>query len=292
MASEPTPPLSVRGDLCFADTSKTPHVIESPDDDADLMVVYAWLRSHDLRRLFTRAVISTIDYVLDGARTGRFDIQAPEVDSDERRTVGTKLQYHVLEALDLVKEPPLDTRIAGIPVEIKATIHRTWMIPREGQCQITMLFQIDPARSLHRALLMRTHRAWLAKGNQDKKRSIRMAAPRQFALPLLDWTPFPRSPLTRLTPEQRAEVFAPRVGQAKRLTALFGYLPEVVIPRSAIETVCARNRDPMRRARQAKELVLEQHGLYLLCGRWTRDREEAARRGFDISDDAWVAVRP
>src|SRR5690606_35632894 len=106
VASEPTPPLSVRGDLCFADTSTTPHVIESPDDDADLMVVYAWLRSHDLRRLFTRAVISTIDYVLDGARTGRFDIQAPEVDSDERRTVGTKLQYHVLEALDLVKEPP------------------------------------------------------------------------------------------------------------------------------------------------------------------------------------------
>lgn len=87
-------------------------------------------------------------------------------------------------------------------------------------------------------------------------------------------------------------VFAPRVGQAKRLTALFGHLPEVVIPRASILTVCANRADPMRRARQIKDDVLTSHGLWLLCGTWLEDRREAERPGYDLSGGAWAAVRP
>ena len=285
------------GDLCVPDQrpghDPIGHALIDPRHDVDLQRVYAWLQPSPVEQAFTRAIDDAVKYVLDGSRTGRFDLMSDEVDSDERASVGTKLQYRVIAELGLVKEPPLDTTIVGVPVELKATVRSNWMIPTEGQCEICVLIQVDATRSLHRVFLMRTHRAWLREGaNKDGKRGIASAALRDYALPVLDWTPLPPEPLKLLSSRQLDVVFAPRVGQTERLTALFGFLPDVVIPRSSIETVCAGNRDPLRRARQAKPLVQERHGLQLLCGRWREDLELAAARGFDISGDAWVALSP
>ncbi|MCL1870569.1 MAG: hypothetical protein FWF90_09195 [Promicromonosporaceae bacterium] len=293
----PKPTLPAPGDICTPDPrpgrTREPHVLLAPEDDDELQQVYAWLAPSPVERAFTRAVDDAIKYVLDGSRTGRFDLMSPDVDSDERASVGTKLQYRILNELNLVKEPPLDTTILGIPVELKATVRSNWMIPTEGQCEICLLVQVDASAPRHRAFLMRTHRAWLRDGaNKDGKRGITSAALAPYALPVLDWTPLPPEPLKRLTRPQLDVVFAPRVGQTERLTALFGFLPDVVVPRSSIETVCAGNRDPLRRARQAKPLVAARHGLTLLCGTWREDLELAASRGFDISGDAWVALTP
>lgn len=240
----------------------------------------------------TGAVNDAIEYVLDGARTWRFDLNSPDVDSDERASVGTKLQYRVLDALGLKKEPPLDTKILGIPVELKGTVRTAWMIPREGQCEICLLIQVDSKRERHRAILMRTHRRWLNESeNPDNKRTIIAAARDAYALPVLPWTPLPPNPLKLLTPEQVAAVFNRRNGIRRRLTALFSFLPEVVIPRIVIETVGASAKDAARRARQAKPDVLSEHGLVVLVGTWTAQRELADRHGFDISGNAWVALR-
>ncbi|WP_433315670.1 hypothetical protein [Micromonospora chersina] len=76
--------------------------------------------------------------MLDGARTYRFDLRDERVDSDERRAIGTKLQYHVLENLGSPKLRHPDTGIAGIGVEIKGTIASHWTIPKEGQCGVTL----------------------------------------------------------------------------------------------------------------------------------------------------------
>ncbi|MCF8611523.1 hypothetical protein L5G28_15350 [Gordonia sp. HY285] len=262
-----------------------------PDDDAELQHVAEWLRQNSVVERLCAAADDAIRYVLDGARTWRFSLSAGEVDSDERSSVGTKLQYHVIEQLGLSKEPPLDTTIVGLPVEIKGTVRDTWMIPREGQCEITLMIQIDDKEQRMRALLMRTHRAWLTggRGNRDLKRSPRRAAVREYAMEIAPWTGLPSEPLRLLKREQLEVVFGPK-GQVKRLTALFGYLPGVIIPRSSIETVCAKNQDPMRRARQAKEHVLEEHGLIVLVGTWTEERRLAARLGYDLGDSAWVAV--
>lgn len=257
------------------------------------MQVLTWLRSTPIEQLMTGAVIEAIEYVLDGARTFRFDLSSPEVDSDERRTVGVKLQYRILEAFGLPKERPLDTTIVGIPVELKATIGGNWAIPREGQCEICLLTQVDSKNDRFRVYLMRTHRRWLNEGkNQDSKRTIRADARDTFAIPLLAWTPLPRNPLKDLTPEQLAVVFKARVGIKRRVTALFGFLPEVVVPRVAIETVAAMAKDPLRRARQAKPDVFFNHELVVLMGTWTPQRELAAKHGFDLAGDAWVAMRP
>lgn len=261
--------------------------------DADLQTVYAWLSSQPLKRLLTSAVNDAVEYVLDGARTWRFDLDSPDVDSDERASVGTKLQYRVLAAFGLIKEPPLDTKILGIPVELKGTVRTNWMIPRESQCEICLLIQVDAKHNRHRAFLMRTHRLWLNDGgNQDQKRTVMADAIRAYALPVLPWTPLPPNPLKTLTAEQVAVVFNLKNGIKRRLTALFGFLPEVVIPRIAIETVGANAKDAARRARQAKPDIYFEQGLVVLMGTWTPQREVAAKHGFDISGDAWVAIRP
>lgn len=247
-----------------------------------------------LEPLLTGAVFDAVEYVLDGTRTWRFDLDSPDVDSDERRTVGTKLQYRVLASLKLKKEKPLDTKILGVAVELKGTIGTTWMIPREGQCEICMLIQVDTTNDRHRSFLMRTHRLWLhgGSGNQDSKCGIQAGALTAYSLPLLDWTPLPVNPLKLLTAAQREVVFHPRDGQAQRVTALFGFLPEVVFPRSSLPTVCANRADPMRRIREIKARVLQEHGLRFLCGTWPEERAEAAARGFDLDGEAWVALRP
>lgn len=291
--SRASPPyLAQPGDECMSDRSGVPHLIAHPDEDVELQQVLAWFRSSRVEQLMSAAVVEAVEYVLDGARTFRFDLHSPEVDSDERRTVGVKLQYRILEAFGLPKERPLDTTILGIPVELKATTGKNWQIPREGQCEISLLTQVDAREDQFRAFLMRTHRRWLNEGkNQDSKRTIRAAARDCFAVPLLEWTPLPRNPLKDLSPDQLKIVFHPGMGIKRRVTALFGFLPEVVIPRVAIETVAAMAKDPLRRARQAKLDIYQNHDLVVLMGTWTSDRELAAKHGFDLSGEAWVAIR-
>lgn len=288
-------PLPAPGDPCQPEARRArprdEHVIEAPAEDAELQQVYAWLIAQPIAVLLRTAVDGAVRYVLDGPRTWRFDLTSDKVDSDERSSVGTKLQYHVIEHLKLLKEPPLDTTIAGIPVEIKGTVGKTWMIPREGQCEITLMLQINAQEHQFRALLMRTHRAWLTggAGNRDRKRSPRADAVKQYAIEVVPWSDLPPEPLRYLDAAQVREVFG-RDGLRRRLTALFGHLPETVVPRSSIETVGAGLKDPTRRARQAKPDVLAEHGLVILVGSWRTEFDAAAQLGHDLSNGAWVAI--
>lgn len=274
-------------------TPLPPHPLTPPEDDADLQAVVDWLRDRPVQELMTGAVVDAINYVLDGASTGRFDLHDPEVDSDERSSVGTKVQYRVLTALGLPKEKPLDTTIAGVAVDLKNTVRDNWMIPMECQCEVCVLIQIDARNDRFSARVMRVHRALLNEGsNQDAKRSIIRAALPDYSVPLFEaeWAPLPRNPLRDLTAGQRAVVFAPKHGQVTRLTALFGFLPEVTIPRHAILTVCANRNDPLRRVREVKQRVLHDHGLTLLCGTWETDRQLAREAGFELAAQDWIAI--
>lgn len=265
-------------------------MITDPLLDSDLIAVHQWLIGQPIGVLLKEATDSAVKYVLDGARTWRFDLLDSAVDSDERASVGTKLQYHVIQSLGLKKQPPLDTSIVGIAVEIKGTIRSTWMIPKEGQCEVTLLLRIDAARNQFACWLMRTHRAWLNEGaNQDGKRTPRADALSNYALTVVPWTDLPPEPLKTLSARQLEEVFDDR-GLKHRLSSLFRFLPEVVIPRGSITTVGAGLLDPLRRAREVKEHLLTNDGLVVLVGKWADERALAKTMGFDITNAAWVAV--
>lgn len=291
----PQAPLPAPGDSCQPDARKAgvrpPHLLQSPQDDVELMRVYEWLMARPIAELLRDAVDSAVKYVLDGARTWRFDLNDPAVDSDERSSVGTKLQYHVIQALELEKQPPLDTVIDGLAVEIKGTVRETWMIPREGQCEITLVIRIDAKRHVFAAWLMRTHRAWLTgnKGNRDLKRSPRAEAVRRYAPEVVPWTALPPEPLRDLTHEQLKVVFHKRYGLRRRLEALFEFLPMKVIPRSSIQTVGAGLDDPLRRARETKP-GLRKKDLIVLVGTWPEERQAASKLGLPLPEDAWIAI--
>lgn len=293
-------PASSRGDIplpgaiCQPDPRRggtpEPHVLLDPAGDVELQRVYQWFRRQQMVDPFRSAIDDAIRYVLEGEKTRRFTLTDPAVDSDERASVGTKLQYRLIERLGLKKEPPLDTNILGVAVEIKGTTRKTWMIPREGQCEVTILVRIDAAKHEFEASLMRTHRAWLTggKGNRDLKRSPRQEAHRSFSLPLVPPTSLPDEPLRALTSTQLDEVLG-EGGLRKRLIKLFSHLPETVIPRGTITIVGAGLGDPMKRAREAKA-ELRRRGLVVLVGTWKEERELASLMEFDISGEAWVAV--
>jgi hypothetical protein len=289
------PPLVRPGAICQPDDRKAgppwPHVVVDPGADAELQAVHGWLIEQPIADLLRSATDSAVKYVLDGARTWRFDLLDPAVDSDERATVGTKLQYHVIQQLGLSKEPPLDTSVLGVAVEIKGTVRRTWMIPREGQCEVTLLIRIDAKEHRFAAWLMRTHRVWLTRGqgNRDLKRSPLSEAFARFALPVVPWTDLPPEPLRDLTLDELAVVFG-EGGLRTRLVALFRFMPGVVIPRGSIAIVGAGLLDPMKRAREAKGELRESHGLIILVGTWADERAAASALGFDLSDEAWVAI--
>ncbi|MCV7709604.1 hypothetical protein M3C81_005535 [Micrococcus luteus] len=275
------------------------HVPAPPEQDEELQKVLAWLQARPLKAQLTEAVLQSVYYILDGSSTGRVHLHDPEVDSDERSAVGTNLQYRVLKVLGLAKEKPLDTVIEGVPVDVKCTTGKGygWMIPQEAQCEVCLLVKIDTEQDRFAAYLMRTHRVWLNDGgNQDKKRTIKAEARKQFTVPLFKevWAPLPRNPLRDLTAEQREFVLNlhpdHQRGQEARFLALFSMLPKALVPRHVIETVGANRDDPARRARAIRDRLMANHGLVLLCGTWQAEREAAQSAGVALEEPYWVAV--
>ncbi|WP_183065534.1 NaeI family type II restriction endonuclease [Streptomyces sp. gCLA4] len=268
------------------------HVLLAPDDDMDVQAVMDWLRHFDVAGLYTSAIANSIDYVLDGARTGRYDLMAPDVHPGEKASVGAKLEYEVLRSFGLPKTRPLDTRIANVPVDIKATVGSNWAIPSEAHCQLCICTQIQIGRGRHRSWLVRAHRSWLYRGsgNRDGKRGLAVDARDQWSVPLYDWTPLPVNPLTLLTADQAGVVLAKRPGQEQRFAMMFRFLEGQIIPRSVITTVGAGRHDPLRRARNIRK-HLAQDGLTLLCGKWLDQQELAAAHKITLGPEDWVALR-
>lgn len=281
--------------VCTPDERKrvaTPaHAVAAPAVDEALQTVYRWLVAPE-RNVVERLVLATdaaIKYVLDGARTRRLSLDESAVDKDERSSVGTKLQYHIIEQLELQKQAPLDTIIEGIPVELKTTVRSTWTIPVEGQCEVTLLVQADIENHRVAAWLIRTHRVWLNDGtNQDKKRTIKKENFTRHALPIVPWTSLPGEPLRSLTEEDRAFVLG-SAGIRWRIAHLLSVLPNIVIPRTSIAIVGGTAADYMKRAREAKSEIAPE-GLLALVGSWPSQRLMARALGFDLVDEAWVAV--
>ncbi|WMX46847.1 NaeI family type II restriction endonuclease [Streptomyces roseicoloratus] len=268
------------------------HVLESAESDSRMQVVSKWIQDLPVADLYTDSIRNSIDYVLDGARTGRFDLLSTEVHPGERASVGAKLEYEVLRSFALPKTKPLDTHIEGIPVDIKATVGSNWAIPTEAHCQICLCTQIQLKNNRHRTWLVRAHTSWLyrGKGNKDGKRGLAAEARDRWSIPLYDWTPLPVNPLRYLSEKAAAQIFAKQPGQARRLLMMFRELQGHIIPRNAILTVGSGNDDPMRRARQAKAMA-EKEGLLVLCGDWRESRDIAAARGLTLRAGEWIALK-
>jgi hypothetical protein len=282
--------LDPPGHAC-SNTADGSHTLLEPKQDSALQQVFAELADLPVAANYTAAIQSAADYVLDGAHTGRFDVRAPDVHPGERAAIGAKLEFEVISTFGWAKRRPLDTVIAGVPLDLKATVGRNWTIPDEAHCQLCLCTRIDFEAHRHRTWLIRAHRSWLYRGvgNKDGKRGIAAQALENWAVALYEWESLPVNPLLRLSASAKAAVFADGVGQEARLLALFESLPDTLLPRSVIETVCAGFKDPVRRARAVKQQAARR-GLTVLCGTWKEDKAAALAAGVSLRGGDWIAL--
>jgi hypothetical protein len=219
------------------------------DSDSDLDVVEARLRElsgADPVSRYGNAIRQSINEVLDGPRTGRWDFA--QLEKTEKTYVGTKLEILVRVALGLERGSVLDLDIEGVPVDVKWAMDSGWQIPLEAVDRICLCIGGMKKLSMFQVGVVRCRAEYLNEGkNRDRKKTLsaRGRAAMRFLVPS---APLPPNFLSTVDPAIRTEVMAGETIQ-ERVARLFRLLPRTPIPRDAIATVARTTGDPMRRVR-------------------------------------------
>src|SRR3954451_9401956 len=108
----------------------TPLPISTPDSELEQVVDWLMRRTGDPVAFFGGVLRQSIDEVLDGPRTGRWDFA--QLEKTEKTYVGTKVEIVVRDALGLERGPKLDLEIEGHHVDTKWAMNSAWQIPREA----------------------------------------------------------------------------------------------------------------------------------------------------------------
>ncbi|UKY51130.1 NaeI family type II restriction endonuclease [Streptomyces inhibens] len=220
--------------------------------DHELLEVAEWFRNvPDMAEMFASCIRQAIDEVLDGQRTGRFDIShKEEVASTEKTYLGTKVEIIVRAAFRLPRGAKMDYRVAGHDVDAKWTIGSNWTIPLEANGHICLLMSASDRKSKFRIGLVRIRDEHLNLGkNRDGKRSLSTMG-RSAIEWLLQDGELPENTLLSLPDADREAVFQSNSGQA-RINELFCRVQERIVSRSTVLTV-ARQDDGLKRVRDAR----------------------------------------
>lgn len=224
-----------------------PDPVGGPDPELD--AVEARLRAlggPDPATRYGTAIRRSINEVLDGPRTGRWDFG--QLEKTEKTYVGTKLEIVVRVALGLERGPVLDLDIDGVPVDIKWAMDSSWQIPLEAVDRICLCIGGLKKLSMFQVGVVRCRPEYLNEGkNRDRKKTL-SATGRAAMRFLVPPAPLPPNFLSTIDPEIRSEVMAGEKIQ-ERVTRLFRLLPRTPIPRDAVATVARTTGDPMRRVR-------------------------------------------
>ncbi|GAB2682798.1 NaeI family type II restriction endonuclease [Nocardia goodfellowii] len=253
--------MAVNDSATLFDTAEDP--VEPPEDhgaDTGLAAVIAWFRKKDdLEALFAQSIRQSLDEVLDGQRTGRFDVE--ELDKTEKSYLGTKVEIVVRAAFELPKGERMDYAIDGHDIDAKWSIRREWNIPREAMGHLCLLMSANDRKATFDVGLIRIQPELLNEGqNQDKKKTLN-ADGRSRIVWLFRNARLPRNLLLSLPPDVREKILASSSGQ-KRATELMRHVRGVLIDRNTAITV-ARQLDGMRRCRNTRT-PLSQEGIAVL----------------------------
>jgi hypothetical protein len=238
------------GSPASLDVELDPHLWHSTSGDAELDEVAAWFRqAGDLREKLGSALRQSIDEVLDGQRTGRFDID--QVEKTEKTYLGTKVEIVIRSAFELPRGRRMDYTVAGHDVDSKFSIHGSWSIPTEAVGHLCLLTSANDRKGTFDAGLIRITPDILNAGrNKDKKTTIAAAAKGRIVW-LARQAPLPGNLLLSLPPALIENIMGPRSGQ-ERVNRLLRGVQGRVIERNTAVTV-ARQADGLRRCREARQ---------------------------------------
>ncbi|WP_369216373.1 NaeI family type II restriction endonuclease [Streptomyces flavofungini] len=272
-------------------------------DDPELMLV----RQHLLRldpegRRFARVLRDTIDQLLDGEHTGRFDWN--ELHKTEKTHAGTLVEINLLRELELDSGHDLDYLIAGIEVDCKYSQKLYgWMIPPEALDEICLVVWADDHRSLWSAGLLRANRSKLTtsgnvtkKGNRDGK--FRLTKEHHS---LVTWLwhqePLEENLLLHIDKSTQEAILSAGSGSKRspgqaKLNELFRRVQGRRVSRTVVRTL-AQQKDYMKRVRYngGSRDKLRPEGI-LICGDYPNHQAVAQHLGLPVPQEGEsVSVR-
>ncbi|MFD9259792.1 NaeI family type II restriction endonuclease [Streptomyces sp. NPDC059538] len=271
--------------------------------DVELEKVHSWfLAQKDYEQRFGAIFRKSIDEVLDGQRTGRYDLYKAgqgRVEKTEKTYLGTKVEIVAREEFDLGYGKSMDYAISGTDVDAKWTMRDTWTIPKEAMGHICLVMHADDRTRHFEVGLVRITSELLNLGkNGDGKRTV--SAPQKKRIRwIVENGTLPRNFLLNLEkrdPEKLADIFGASAGYRgsgnggqRRVNSLFESVPGELVDRTTVVTV-ARQDDGPKRARDARK-HLRSKGFVVL-GHLQPHPRIAADLGLPVPDKgSWVSAR-
>jgi hypothetical protein len=246
--------------------------------DSELaQVVDFFLKINGFEKQAAETLRQALDAVIDGMRTGRWSVNSLE--KTEKTYIGTKVEILFKFDFELPKGIKLDFRVADTEVDIKCTVLKDWMIPKEAVGELCLLVKIDDRRSKFWIGVIRATPSVLRIGeNRDKKSSLSAEGKKSIHW-LVEAAELPINFLASLDPGIREKIFSHSKSGQARINELFRLVQGRIIPRVAIETV-AQQKDSMKRVRDARAL-LKAEGI-LILGHQGEEPKIAASRGYPV----------
>ncbi|MGY1763039.1 NaeI family type II restriction endonuclease [Geodermatophilus sp. SYSU D00779] len=261
--------------------------------DLDLDRVLTWFQNkEDVIGTLGRCIRTSLDEVIDTARTGRWDLDA--CGDQEKAYVGVKVEHVIRAAFDLsCGQEGMDYRVDGVDVDCKWSKNfGGWQIPREAVGHICLVVWADDSACSFAVGVLRINEALLVGGNQDGKRTVRISSSRSAVRWLAPkGSPLPPNFLLQLHSEDREAILRHRGGD-ERARELFRRCDGVIIDRHTIESI-GQQVDEGRRFRGATRQVLLEEGFEVLNGHRLSNRARAMELGGPVpaNGSQWVCLR-
>ncbi|WP_406861150.1 NaeI family type II restriction endonuclease [Streptomyces sp. HUAS MG47] len=265
-------------------------------DDPELMLVRQYWLSVDPRgERFGRVLRDTIDQLLDGEHTGRFDWN--DLHKTEKTHAGTLVEINLLREFGLKSGVDMDYLIEGIEVDCKfSQTPYGWMIPPEALDEICLVVWADDWEKKWSAGLLRANRAKLTtsgnvtkKGNRDGKFRL-TKKDRDLVHWLWFEQPLEENLLLHLDRDTQAAILTAGAGSKRspgqaKVNELFRRVQKRRISRTVIRTL-AQQKDYMKRVRGdggARDRLRDE-GI-LICGDYPSHKKVAEALGLPIPQE-------
>ncbi|MET9378836.1 NaeI family type II restriction endonuclease [Streptomyces sp. NPDC002992] len=260
-------------------------------DSPNLEEVISFLREvPGLQQRTASSLRAAFDSVLDGERTGRYDLAT--LGKAEKTYLGSRVEHYLWEAWGLTKNSA-NNRLREVPLRFTWT--STWMLGPEHVGRVCLLMRANESDSRWSLGVLDAKPEHLNRlnGNRDGKTTL-SAAGRAAIRWLVEDASLPENALLHLDQATLTQVFSPASDAAAthaqgRTDNLFRVVQGRLIDRAAVSTV-AMTSDIPRRVRQAHH-NLRSEGVLVLGPHMSHLQVAAALRLPQPDNGQWVSTR-
>lgn len=233
---------------------------ETLRSDEGLRRVAEWFRSQkNLEIRFGSVFRRSLDEVLDGQRTGRYDID--KLAKTEKTYLGTKVEIVTRATFGISPGKKMDYIVDGQDLDAKFSLKGQWQIPSNAMGHLCLLMAAKEHEKTFDVGLIRITEEVLNQGrNQDKKATITASAKKDIIW-LCHERPLPANFLLSL-PKDAAKQITKQASGQERINELFRLGQKRIIDRNTSITV-AMQADSLKRCRDART-DLAREGIIVL----------------------------